>query len=254
MTVGEWLALLERQREVAWGELRRLAELIARTLTRGSPNAAHEAEELAADVAAELFVEGAAGLRRAQPEIQVWSWLVGTLRTRLASGIRAKPPVVFGDLSSVPAPTRQEGDPAAVGVSVGSDEPTPTERVEWSFERADSSVLTPRQRETYELFREGMSIAAIARKLKLDRHTVHDRIERGLRRLRDGPRPPPPDRGWALPAAGRRDLDEGTRILLRKFAAWTSYGELARIARSARGAVKQKIRRLRNAEEGLSRR
>lgn len=258
MTVGEWLAMLPYRRGVACGELRRIAEGIARRLLGSRAAAEHERSDLVADALVAALEGDGAALRRGSPELPVSAWLDGTMRRLLAAereSMRRSLGRRVGDVDRL-ADTQEPSAEAKVGTGRAGEHPVLArskgpfwaDRAHSLLTEADRSVLTRKQREVYDLFWDGrLSIAAIAHRLRLDWHTTHERLARALKRLRDGPPAPPPDRAWAAAAAESPETDETTRLLLRRFAAGATYRELAAHVGSTRNAVKLRIRRMRRA-------
>jgi len=237
MTVGGWLAALGRRPEAAWAELRLVAEKRARRVVPRGGDAEEEAADLASDLVCAVMRTGAAGLRRARRGVLLASWVEGTLRKLHVAERKARRRTLGRTMGEE---RLLEGGGEAVPARVRFSAPNLSE--------ADRSVLTRGQREIYELFWDrGMSIREIRKRLGLHWRTVHERLQRGLRRLRDGAPPPPPSREWAAKAAKRSDLEAGTRGLLARFAGGESYARIASAVGGTENAVRLRIRRLKEA-------
>ena len=239
MTVADWLAILARSAESAWTELLLRAEAVARRVDRS------HSEELAAAIVATLFEQQGSPLHRAASSTALEGWLCGALRRlhRVEQRKRVREcPATTGSTTALERGVR----PATRGAA--------PIRQRVALPRSGDVSLTDPQREAYELFRLGMSIASIADLLELDWHSVRDRLARALRRVRDGAPKGPPARAWALHEAGRPELQAGRRWVFQQYAAGESHRVIARALGLDRDAVRKRLSRARRAFERRARR
>ena len=225
-TIGDLLAVLDDDEQRAWHELHQLARAVAGHM---APNRAY-AEDATQEACLRAFQDDAAALKRAAVTTPVATWVRGVLRRIMYEEHRSVPRVL-----GTAATEHATSEPRASSTR----EPIPGQLYQ---------LLTPRQYRAWLLVMErGLTIAEASRALGIAWTTCQDRLRRAAGRIRTHLNtahvPPWKHRAWALdclPATKGR-----ARSALDLYLGGASYRLIAQILRSARGAVRKAIARLR---------
>lgn len=241
MRTRDWLRHLEADPTRAWECLGLEFETIARAMVAEGRLGKDEFEDCASEGFLRVYEDGASGMREADVDPELSSWVRGVLGNVWKEEVRGRVrerEIIAEKLEEEEARVREEIRRARAGES-------PDRRL--ARERAEEA-LTPKQREAWLLYERLGSISAVARTLKVTWRAVGERLARAAARLLDGPAPPAPERAWAEKAMAREDLDEAARAMLSAFSSGASHRAIAAATGTTRNAVKCRLRRLRKRE------
>lgn len=246
LTVGAFLDLWLKDPDLAGRVFLTAGKPIANALFRRWRLAVDEAEDAVHDGLLRAYAHDEAALRRADPSVLFAAWLHGLIRNLAREAVRRQM-------------TRHGAGPSGPATELARRDGRRTEREARArgLPKKALLALTPKEREAFDLYMDGLSAKQIADRLGIGREAARERIARAWVALANAVAGVVPVKRTTLRALSLTEKSALTPRTQRAHALWASGSSYAAIAQSlgcseaaARGMLQRLRRRLKGPGAG----